>query len=76
MFACRLAQVVHFLWELLPLADFSTDFLASNHDVSILVPECALCITILETLWAPYVCGGRRHVHSAAGVEWLRPPLH
>lgn len=52
----RVRQVVHFLWEILPLADFSTDFLAANQDVSILVPECALCATILETLWSPYVC--------------------
>jgi hypothetical protein len=53
-----LSQVVHFLWEVLPLADFSTQFLVDNPDVDILMPNCDLCIQILETLWAPYVGGG------------------
>jgi hypothetical protein len=43
------------MWEILPLADFSTQFLVDNPDVDILIPECDFCAQLLQRLWAPYV---------------------
>ena len=42
---------VHFLWEMIPVAEFVTDFVRNNPDVMILVPWGAAMETYLLQLW-------------------------
>lgn len=61
---------VHFLWELLPLADFVTEFLVAHPDVHILVPECPSCVRLLTRLWEPFGVTAARFVV----VPWTSLP--
>ena len=42
---------VHFVWEMLPVAEFVTDFVRSNPDVQILVPDGPAVEMFLHQLW-------------------------
>jgi hypothetical protein len=55
----------HFLWELLPLADFVTDFLVENPDVVVLLGAPIQGLDLLLHLWKPCVGHGVNHVMAS-----------